>query len=123
MRILLVDDISEVREMLTVLLSLEKGFEIAGEAGDGSEAVRLAEELDPDLVIMDLHMPVMDGLAATREIVTRMPHVKVVAYTSSDSRSTARQLEDAGAVAHLTKGETAGLMETLRGLRDAGSAA
>lgn len=109
--------------MLTVLLSLEKGFEIAGEAGDGSEAVRLAEELDPDLVIMDLHMPVMDGLAATREIVTRMPHVKVVAYTSSDSRSTARQLEDAGAVAHLTKGETAGLMETLRGLRDAGSAA
>ena len=119
LKVLLVDDISSIREMLRTLLGLERGFEIVGEAVNGQEATQMAEKLRPDLVVMDLHMPVMDGLEATSQITTRMPDIKIVAYTSSDAPSTGRHFEDAGAVAHLTKGETAGLMETLRGLRDA----
>lgn len=121
MRVLLVDDIASIRSMLRTLLELEDGFEIVGEASNGKEAVQAAATLDPEVVVMDLHMPEMNGLEATQAIATALPHIKIVAFTSSDTPGVARSLEEAGAVAHLAKGETAGLMAVLKGLRDSSS--
>lgn len=121
MRVLLVDDIESIRSMLKTLLELEAGFEVVGEASNGKEAIQAAAELDPDLIVMDLHMPVMNGLEATSAISATMPHIKIVAFTSSDTPGVARSLEEAGATAHLAKGDTAGLMTVLKGLRDPSS--
>jgi CheY-like chemotaxis protein len=68
MRLVLVDDDSQSRRVLRKLVERSTSFEIVGEASDGAEAVSLVAELQPDAVIMDMHMPVMDGAAATREI-------------------------------------------------------
>jgi DNA-binding NarL/FixJ family response regulator len=122
MRVLLVDDIPAIRDMLRMLLGLEEGFEIVGEAANGLEAIQAAAELEPDLIVMDLHMPVMNGIEATRRITDNHPDIKVVAFTSSDAPDMNRALEDAGVVAHLAKGETGGLLAVLRSLRDEVSA-
>jgi DNA-binding NarL/FixJ family response regulator len=121
LRVLLVDDIESIRSMLRTLLELETGFEIVGEASNGKEAIQAAAELDPELIVMDLHMPEMNGLEATQAISSTMPHIQIVAFTSSDTPGVARSLEEAGAIAHLAKGETAGLMAVLKGLRDSSS--
>lgn len=121
MRVLLVDDVASVREMLRMLLDLEEGFEVVGESSDGLEAIHAAAELKPDVIVMDLHMPEVNGIEATRRITDSDPNVKVVAFTSSDSRDMNRAMEDAGAIAHLVKGETAGFLSVLRALRDEAS--
>ncbi len=102
-RILLADDHQILREVI------RRGFEsagedVVGEAGDGEEAVRLAHEQRPDVVVMDLSMPVMDGVTATRRIREEIPEVKVVVLTMHDDVSRTRQALDAGAVGYLSKG-------------------
>jgi DNA-binding NarL/FixJ family response regulator len=81
-RVLIVDDHSVVREGLRTFLELQDGIEVAGEAADGDEAVREAERLRPDVVLMDLVMPRLDGVAAMRELRERAPATRVVVLTS-----------------------------------------
>ena len=80
-RTLIVDDYPFVREGLRSLLSSHQDFDIVGEAGDGLEAIELVSELHPDLVLMDMSMPRMDGMTAIREIKKRWPETLVMAFT------------------------------------------
>jgi DNA-binding NarL/FixJ family response regulator len=80
-RTLIVDDYPFVREVLRSLLSSHQDFDIVGEAGDGLEAIKLVGELNPDLVLMDMSMPRMDGMTAIREIKKRWPKTLVMAFT------------------------------------------
>src|SRR4051812_31446945 len=77
-RVLIVDDDTSVRQVVTGILSPHEDIEVVGEATTGDEAVSSVERLQPDLVIMDIRMPRMDGIAAAREIRRRFPHVKVI---------------------------------------------
>ena len=80
-RVLIADDRPRSRSGLKALLALRSEIQVVGEAANGQEAVRLVEELQPDVVLMDVKMPVMDGLAATRLIKERWPEVKVIVLT------------------------------------------
>ncbi len=106
LRILLADDHVILREGLKALLEQDPKLTVAGEAGNGAEAVRLAAELEPDLVIMDLNMPVMSGVEATREIVRNHPHIKVLALSMENDRTFVVEVLKAGASGYLLK-ETA----------------
>jgi two-component system, NarL family, response regulator LiaR len=81
-RILIVDDHAVVREGLRTFLELQDGLEVVGEAGDGEEALPLAERLEPDVVLMDLVMPKLDGVGAMRELRRRVPGARVIVLTS-----------------------------------------
>jgi NarL family two-component system response regulator LiaR len=81
-RVLVVDDHAVVREGLRSFLELQDGIEVAGEAADGDEAVTLAGQLDPDVVLMDLVMPKVDGLEAMRSLRKRLPSTRVIVLTS-----------------------------------------
>jgi DNA-binding NarL/FixJ family response regulator len=80
--VLVVDDHEVVREGLRAFLELQDGIEVAGEAADGEEAIGVAERLDPDVVLMDLVMPKLDGLGAMRELRARVPRARVIVLTS-----------------------------------------
>jgi DNA-binding NarL/FixJ family response regulator len=80
-RTLIVDDYPGVRDGLRALLSLHQGFDIVGEAGDGLEAIELVGELHPDLVLLDMSMPRMDGMTAIREIKKKWPKTLVLTFT------------------------------------------
>lgn len=78
LRVLIVDDVEDTRTCIRRLLEIEEGFEVAGEAGDGEEAIEKARELAPDCVLMDIHMPRVDGMAATQRILEEQPAVVIV---------------------------------------------
>jgi len=82
LRILIADDHLIVREGLRLILESEEGFELVGEASDGYEAITLAERLQPDVILMDLRMPKMDGLAAIERLQQEQPHIPVVILTT-----------------------------------------
>lgn len=103
-RVLIVDDIASVRRDLRTLLTLSGELEIVGEAADGSEAVCLTESLKPDVVLMDLEMPVMDGYQATRQIKMRFPSCRVIALTVHDYESARVKADESGVDAFLVKG-------------------
>ncbi|HEX7184668.1 MAG TPA: response regulator transcription factor [Thermoanaerobaculia bacterium] len=102
MRILIADDHTLFRESLGSLLT-SRGFEIIGEAREGREAVELARRLQPDIVLMDLAMPGLDGLTATRLISAEMPQVKVVILTGSDEDAQLFEAIKSGAQGYLLK--------------------
>ena len=83
-KVLLVDDQSLIRQGLKALLELEPDLEIVGDAENGEIAIHFIEEFSPDVVLMDIRMPVMDGVAATREIQKRFPGIKVLVLTTFD---------------------------------------
>ena len=116
-RVLLVDDHQILRVGLARLLDAEEDIEVVGAAGDGAEAVRLVAETHPDVVLMDLSMPVMDGVAATRAIVAAGSDAKVVVLTSFSDRDRILEALDAGAVGYLLK--DAEPDDVLRGVRAA----
>jgi len=102
-RVLAADDQRVVREGLALLLSLLPGVEVAGTAADGEEALALVAELRPDVVLMDLRMPGLDGVGATRRLRAEHPSVKVIVLTTyADDRSVVGALQ-AGADGYLTK--------------------
>lgn len=101
--ILLVDDHSVVRQGLQMFLALDPEIEVVGEARNGAEAVRLAEELKPDVVLMDLLMPGMDGIAATRQIRQNVPDTEVIALTSVLEDEKVFGAVRAGAIGYLLK--------------------
>jgi two-component system, NarL family, response regulator LiaR len=102
-RILLVDDHSVVRKGLRMFLSLDPELEVVGEARDGAEAVRMAHELQPDVVLMDLLMPVMDGIQATATIRRELPDTEVLALTSVLEDSSVVGAVRAGAIGYILK--------------------
>ena len=102
-RVLIVDDHAIVRTGLWQLLATAEDLEVVGGAGDGHEAVRLAAELDPDVVVMDLSMPGIDGVAATGQIVAQNPRTHVLALTSFSERARILDALDAGAEGYLLK--------------------
>ncbi len=115
--VLLVDDHVLFREGLRSLMSRWGDFDVVGEAADGAEALELARELLPDLVLMDVTMPVMDGLEATRRIVREVPTVRVVMLTVSEDQEDLLQALKNGAQGYLLKNTpSAKLVDYLRGV-------
>lgn len=102
-RLLIVDDHAVVRQGLRMFLALDPDLEIVGEAADGAQALQLVAETLPDVVVMDIMMPVMDGVAATREIKRHFPDVEVLALTSALEEHKVAGAIDAGATGYLLK--------------------
>lgn len=117
-RLLIVDDVPDVRRELSVLLSLVGDIIVCGEAADGVEAIRKAEDLRPDVVLMDLEMPRMDGIEAAQKIKLVHPECRVIALTIHDSPADRAQCVQAGMESLFTKG--APLDELLQAIRHAG---
>ena len=102
-QVLLVDDEPSILRGLRMRLGLESDIRVVGEAADGSAAVDMASRLSPDVVLMDVNMPVMDGIAATRELASRAPGSAVVILSMHDDHDTADRALAAGAVAFVAK--------------------
>jgi len=102
MRILIADDHALFRDGLRSLLQ-SHGHEVVGEARNGKQAIELALQLHPDLVLMDIQMPELDGVSATRELTAQMPDIKVVALTASEQNETLFDAIKAGAQGYLLK--------------------
>jgi DNA-binding NarL/FixJ family response regulator len=102
-RILLVDDQTIIRRGLKALLKPEPSLEIVGEADNGRTAIAVTESLHPDVILMDVRMPEMDGVAATREISQRFPDVKILVLTTFDDREYVTQALNNGAAGYLLK--------------------
>lgn len=119
-RIMIADDSTLMRHSVSRLIGLETGLEVVGEADNGQDAVTLARSLRPDIVIMDVNMPVMDGIEATGLIMAERPDTLVVGFSSSDEHGIRARMLNAGAVDLLDKCEPVStLVPTLHRLWDA----
>jgi DNA-binding NarL/FixJ family response regulator len=116
-RLLIADDHPVVRDGLSGMFAPDPGFEVVGEAADGAEAVRMTQALKPDVVLMDLRMPVMDGVTAIAELVRRGVAVRVLVLTTYDTDSYVLPAIEAGATGYLLK--DAPRAELLRAVRAA----
>lgn len=103
-RLLIVDDVSQVRAELRILLDLAGGLEIVGEAANGLEAILQAQATCPDVILMDLEMPVMDGFTAARRIKALLPGCRVIALTVHDYPTAQEMARQAGIDALVVKG-------------------
>jgi DNA-binding NarL/FixJ family response regulator len=106
-RILVADDHEVVRRGLSALLQSQPDWEVCGEAGDGREAVEKAQKLRPDVVILDIGMPSLNGLEATRHILKNQPQIKILILTLHDSDQVVREVLNAGARGFLLKSDAA----------------
>lgn len=104
LQVLIADDHPIFRDGLRALLATDPSVQLIGEAADGTDVQRMVEELQPDIVLMDLHMPGVDGVAATREIVQRSPHVAIIVLTMFDDDDSVFAAMRAGARGYLLKG-------------------
>lgn len=117
-RIVIAEDQALVRRGVAILLSMEPDMEVVAQARDGVEAVKLAQLLHPDVVLMDLHMPLKGGVAATRDITQELPQTQILVLTTLDDDETVFEAVRAGAQAYLLKDASEDeLLETIRGLR------
>ena len=114
-RVLIVDDQSLFREGLEILLGVHKDIEVVGEASDGQEAIDHALKLHPDVILMDMQMPILNGASATRRLKESLPLCRVIALTTFDDRETVFDALRAGAAGYLLKDvESAQLAEAIR---------
>ncbi len=102
-RILLVDDQQLLRQGIKLLLELEPGLQVVGEANNGQEALELFERLKPDVTLMDIRMPVLDGVAATQQLRQRWPDSKIIILTTFDDETYVFEGLRAGALGYLLK--------------------
>jgi DNA-binding NarL/FixJ family response regulator len=117
-RVVIAEDQALVRRGTALLLSMAPDMECVGQASNGDEAVKLALILHPDVVLMDLHMPIKGGVAATREITSAQPNTQVLVLTTLDDDETVFEAVRAGAQAYLLKDASEEeLLETIRALR------
>ena len=114
-KVLLVDDHELIRLGIRRLLQDASGIKVIGEAGTGEDAIRVAKELIPDVVLMDVQMPGIGGLEATRKMIRHNPDIKILALTVCDDEPYPSRLLQAGAVGYITKGCDA--EEMIRGIR------
>lgn len=114
-RIILVDDHTMVREALRTVLEQDDGMRVVGEAGDGEAALRLADELAPDVVVMDVGLPVKSGIETTRQLLAKHPEVKVLALSTYLDRRIVEQMLDVGASGYIVK--SAAGVELKQGIR------
>jgi DNA-binding NarL/FixJ family response regulator len=105
-RVLVVDDSPTTREMLREALGMIGGIEVVGEANDGDEAISVVTRVLPDVVLMDVRMPGVDGVTAARTITARSPDTRIVALTMMDDPATVRSMIAAGAIGYVVKGGT-----------------
>jgi DNA-binding NarL/FixJ family response regulator len=103
LRVLIADDHRLFAEALQAILAADERIEVVGQASDGGEAVELARSLGPDVVLMDVSMPVLDGFEATREIRSSGEETRVLMLTGSNSRADVDRSRDAGASGYVTK--------------------
>jgi DNA-binding NarL/FixJ family response regulator len=116
-RVLLCDDLQQIRLLLRTEMSLEPDIEVVGEAADGAEAIRLAGESQPDVVILDVTMPVMDGLEALPRIREVAPGARVIVLSAHGTEEMGARAEAAGASLYLEKGaSTQEIVEAVRGV-------
>jgi DNA-binding NarL/FixJ family response regulator len=106
LRILIVDDQVLFREALNTLLSVHSEFMVVGEAGNGQEALEVLKKVKPDIVLMDLRMPIMDGVEATRKMIELYPEMRVIILTTFDDNDDVINALRAGAVGYLMKDVT-----------------
>ncbi len=115
-RVMLVDDHTMVREALRVVLEQDGGMEVLAEVGDGETALRLADELTPDVVVMDVGLPGISGIETTRRLHTRHPEIKVLALSTHLDRRIVQQMLDVGASGYIAK--SAAGAELKKGIRN-----
>lgn len=106
-RVMIVDDHGMVRRGLATILRVKPDLELVGEATSGEEALRICEQVQPDVILMDLIMPEMGGAEATRHILKRCPRVQVIALTSFQEKELVREALQAGAISYLLKNVSA----------------
>ena len=102
-QVLVADDHRLFAQALEAILATDDRIEVAGHAADGAEAVRLALALEPDVILMDIAMPVMDGFQATKQIRKQRPHACVLMLTGSNSRVDVDRARESGAAGYVTK--------------------
>jgi two-component system, NarL family, nitrate/nitrite response regulator NarL len=115
-RVLIADDHGLFAEALEAILAVDGRVEVVGRASNGAKAVELAERFEPDVVLMDISMPVVDGFEATRRIRERVPEASVLILTGSNSRDDVDRSRQAGAAGYVTKDRIAG--ELVRAILD-----
>jgi DNA-binding NarL/FixJ family response regulator len=106
-RILVVDDFQTVRKGVCAILSSREDIEVCAEAASGEEAVRMAKELRPDVVIMDFSMPGMDGLEASKRILREFPGLPILMFSMHKMEALTQAAKNAGVLGFVTKGESA----------------
>jgi len=120
LRVLLVDDDSEFLDSLRPLIEHQPALTVAGTAGNGLDAIELADELDPDAVVIDLHMPIVDGVTAVARLRKDHPNLCLIALTGDPATKLHEAVTEAGADAVLMKGDLVdSLVQRLRAVRDA----
>jgi DNA-binding NarL/FixJ family response regulator len=102
-RVLIADDHRLFGQALEAILATDERLEVVGHAGDGAEAVQLTLSLDPEVILMDISMPIMDGFQATRQIRKQKPHACILMLTGSNSRTDVDRAREAGAAGYVTK--------------------
>lgn len=116
-RVMIVDDHDQVRRGLNLFLTMFDDLTPSGEAKNGIEAIQVCAETRPDVILMDLNMPQMDGITAAREIHERWPHVQIIALTSAREVDLVKSAYEAGMVGYLLKDTSIDAMaETIRGV-------
>jgi DNA-binding NarL/FixJ family response regulator len=102
-RVLIADDHRLFGEALEAILATDERLQVVGHAGDGAEAVQLTLSVEPDVILMDIAMPIMDGFQATKQIRKQQPHARILMLTGSNSRTDVDRARNAGAAGYVTK--------------------